>query len=142
MYKTILCTIDLEDQTSWEKALPTAIEYCQTFGAKLWLMTVVPDFGSGIVSTYFPEDFASQAIAETKAKLTTFASEHVPAQIEYDTLVTVGTVYDEIVTAAEGAKVDLIVMASHRPALRDYLIGPNASRVVRHANCSVLIVRN
>ena len=37
--------------------------------------------------------------------------------------------------------VDLIAMASHRPALKDYLIGPNAARVVRHADVSVLVVR-
>ncbi len=34
-----------------------------------------------------------------------------------------------------------IVMASHRPELRDTLIGPNAARVMRHANASVLVVR-
>jgi nucleotide-binding universal stress UspA family protein len=36
----------------------------------------------------------------------------------------------------------MIVMASHRPELKDYLLGPNAARVVRHAECSVLVVRN
>jgi nucleotide-binding universal stress UspA family protein len=35
----------------------------------------------------------------------------------------------------------LIVMNSHRPDLRDHLIGSNASQVVRHASCSVLVVR-
>lgn len=33
-------------------------------------------------------------------------------------------------------------MAAHRPALKDYLLGPNAARVVRHSNCSVLVVRD
>jgi nucleotide-binding universal stress UspA family protein len=37
---------------------------------------------------------------------------------------------------------DAIVMAAHRPELRDYLLGPNAARVVRHANQSVLVVRD
>ena len=41
----------------------------------------------------------------------------------------------------EAYKPDLIVMASHRPELKDYLIGPNAARVVRHADCSVQVVR-
>lgn len=36
---------------------------------------------------------------------------------------------------------DLIVMASQRPELKDYLLGPNAARVVRHAEQSVLVVR-
>ncbi|MFQ5760821.1 MAG: universal stress protein, partial [Acidiferrobacterales bacterium] len=42
---------------------------------------------------------------------------------------------------AEKAGCDLIVMASQRPELKDYLLGPNAARVVRHANCSVLVAR-
>jgi len=33
------------------------------------------------------------------------------------------------------------VLASHRPDLKDYLLGPNAARVVRHADRSVFVVR-
>jgi nucleotide-binding universal stress UspA family protein len=33
-------------------------------------------------------------------------------------------------------------MGSHRPNMSDYLIGPNAARVVRHAPVSVLVVRD
>ena len=43
--------------------------------------------------------------------------------------------------AADKLKCDLIVMASHRPELKDYLLGPNAARVVRHARQSVFVVR-
>jgi nucleotide-binding universal stress UspA family protein len=32
-------------------------------------------------------------------------------------------------------------MGSHRPELSDYLLGPNAGKVVRHAKCSVMVVR-
>ncbi len=49
---------------------------------------------------------------------------------------------EEILKAAAESDCDLIVVASHRPALKDYLLGPNAARVVRHANCSVLVVRD
>ena len=37
---------------------------------------------------------------------------------------------------------DLIVFGSHRPVMRDYLLSTNASRVVRHASCSVLVARD
>ena len=53
-----------------------------------------------------------------------------------------GTIYSEILKVAEDCSADLIIMASHRPELKDYMLGPNASRVVRHANCSVLVVRD
>lgn len=44
--------------------------------------------------------------------------------------------------AADKLGCDLIVLSSHRPEMRDYLIGPNAARVVRHAKQSVLVVRD
>ena len=53
-----------------------------------------------------------------------------------------GTVYREILAEADAVGADLIVMGSHRPELKDYLLGPNAARVVRHAQTSVLVVRS
>jgi nucleotide-binding universal stress UspA family protein len=53
-----------------------------------------------------------------------------------------GSIYSEILSVAREQQVDLIVMASHRPEMKDYLIGTNAARVVRHAACSVLVVRD
>ena len=50
-------------------------------------------------------------------------------------------VYEAILNIARKTGADLIVVAAHRPELKDYLLGPNAARVVRHANCSVLVVR-
>ena len=32
-------------------------------------------------------------------------------------------------------------MSANRPELKDYLLGPNAARVVRHSDVSVLVVR-
>jgi nucleotide-binding universal stress UspA family protein len=46
-----------------------------------------------------------------------------------------------VLKTAADIEADLIVMASHRPEMGDYLIGANASRVVRHAEVSVLVVR-
>jgi nucleotide-binding universal stress UspA family protein len=49
------------------------------------------------------------------------------------------SIYAESLGFAEKAGADLIVVGSHRPAMEDYLLGTNASRVVRHARCSVLV---
>jgi Universal stress protein family len=57
-------------------------------------------------------------------------------------LVTHGaSIYAEILGVAEEAEADLVVVGSHRPAMKDYLLGTNAARVVRHARCSVLVAR-
>jgi nucleotide-binding universal stress UspA family protein len=53
-----------------------------------------------------------------------------------------GGVYPEILEEAKSAQIELIVMSSHRPDMRDYLVGSNAGRSVRHVTCSVLVVRH
>ena len=53
-----------------------------------------------------------------------------------------GGIYHEILEEAQAINADLIVMSSHRPAMKTYFLGSNAGHVVRYAKCSVLVVRN
>lgn len=53
-----------------------------------------------------------------------------------------GGIYHEILEEAAAIKADLIVMTSHRPAMKTYFLGSNAGHVVRYAKCSVLVVRH
>ena len=46
-----------------------------------------------------------------------------------------------VLRVAEEADSNLIVVGSHDPAARDYLIGSNAAKIVRHSHCSVYVVR-
>jgi nucleotide-binding universal stress UspA family protein len=142
MYKNILLAVDLNDESSWKKALPEAVEYCKAFKAKLHMMAVVPDFVLPSVAQMFPEGYEDQAIALATKDLKALAAKGVPKDVTVDCNVCYGTIYSEILKTAKQGGVDLIVLASHRPALKDFLLGPNAARVVRHANCSVLVVRN
>ncbi len=48
---------------------------------------------------------------------------------------------EEILRVAREIEADLILLAAHRPELKDFLLGPNAARVVRHFDGSVLVVR-
>jgi nucleotide-binding universal stress UspA family protein len=141
MYKHILLPVDLAEESSWRKALPTAVECCRAFGAELHLMTVVPDFGMSAVAQYFPEDYAERARTEAAEQLKKLAAQQITDGIKVHQRVGQGTIYEEILRVAGEIGCDLIVMASHRPELSDYLLGPNAARVARHANCSVLVVR-
>jgi nucleotide-binding universal stress UspA family protein len=54
----------------------------------------------------------------------------------------IGNPAQEIITAAESRGVDLIVIGSQgMSAVRRFLLGSVADRVVRHATCDVLVVR-
>ncbi|MEN8197936.1 MAG: universal stress protein, partial [Pseudomonadota bacterium] len=115
MYKTILIAIDMNESSSWEKALPVAVEQATAGGGKLHVMTVVPDFGMAIVGSFFPADYEKQAMAEAGKSLADFTGENVPGEIEVAHSVGHGTIYKEILATAERIGADLIVMASHRP---------------------------
>lgn len=142
MYQRILVPVDLNDASSWAKSLPTAVRLCETFGASLHLLCVVPDFGMPIVSQYFPPDHQAKLRAEFEARLADLQAKEVPTSVNCGHTVLEGKVYDQILAAADGQNIDLIVMGSHHPELSDYLLGPNAARVVRHADCSVMVVRD
>ncbi len=142
MFKEILLPIDLGEVESSRKAVSTAIELSRTEGARLHLLCVVPGFGMSLVSQYFPEGFEEKSLAEATRQLDDFIAKNVPAEIARRAIVANGSIYAEILKVARETGCDLIVVASQRPELKDYLLGPNAARVVRHATCSVLVVRD
>ena len=142
MYQRILVPIDLGDKHSWRKAIPTAVTLCEAFDAALIVMTVVPDIGMPVIAQYLPHDYGARVKQQVTNQLKAFVQAQVPPGIEVQRRVAVGKIYREVIHAAAEAKVDLIVMGSHHPELKDYLLGPNAARVVRHAASSVMVVRD
>ena len=141
MFKDILLPIDLGNPETQEKAVATAVEMAKVFGSRLHAMAIVPDFGESFVSSYFPIDYQERAVEAANQRLHAFVKERIPSDIQVQHIVAHGTIYEEILSFADEHKIDMIVMASHRPKLQDYLLGPNASHVVRHASCSVFVVR-
>jgi nucleotide-binding universal stress UspA family protein len=142
MYKEILLPIDLNAIDSQGKAVETAIGLARAFGARIHVQTVVPDFGLPLVASYFPEGFESKALENANQALHDFVKRTFPPDVTVQHIVGHGSIYQEILCCAKEVGAELIVMASHRPDIEDYLIGPNASRVTRHAECSVLVVRD
>ena len=141
MYTDILLPVDLGNESSWAKALPAAIEYCEAFGSNLHVMTVMPDFRSPMVAQFFPDDHEGKLMDNAKDVLHKFVADRVPEEIKVQHIVADGTIYKAIIETADDIGADLIIMGSHRPELQDYLLGPNAARVVRHSQKSVLVVR-
>ncbi len=82
MYQNILLTVDLNDEASWSKALPAAVEEAKASGAALHVVSIVPDFGMAVVGSFFPDDFEEKALAEVADKLKAFCDENVPSEIK------------------------------------------------------------
>jgi nucleotide-binding universal stress UspA family protein len=74
-------------------------------------------------------------------KLHEFVDANIPAEMNVQHIVGEANVYEVILSIADKINEDVIVVAVHRPELKDYLLGPNAARVVLHAKCLVMVVR-
>ncbi|PHP66387.1 universal stress protein UspA [Zhengella mangrovi] len=142
MYKTILVPVDLGDRDVARRSIDVAADMAKRYGAEIHVMTVVPSFGYAIVGAGFPKDYEKQVLETARTSLKAFMDECGLEGLSAKGHVAHGTIYDEIMKAADTLQCDLIVMASHRPELKDYLLGPNAARVVRHARQSVFVVRD
>lgn len=142
MYKHILLAIDLQRNPVQDKAVGIAIEITQTFGAQLHVMTVIPGIGSPSAGSYFPTNFESKSITAAKEELHAFTAVAFPEDVKLQHVIAEGTIYERILDCAGKTDADLIIMGAQRPELKDYLLGPNSARVVRHADCSVLVVRD
>lgn len=141
MFARILLPVDLEEESSWEKAIPAVLALRETFGSELHVLTITPEWPKGMYRLSLPANFEQQLAASAAAGLDTFLREHMPEGLSVTRHVKVGSVYRMILETAADIAADLIVMVSHRPEMADYLIGANASRVVRHAEVSVLVIR-
>jgi nucleotide-binding universal stress UspA family protein len=141
MPRTILLPVDLSDEKSWRRPLAEALALLKAEGGALHVATVLPDFGMASVGQFFEKGYEKKALDHFAKELTAWVAANVPEGVNIHPHVLHGSIYDEILRAADRIGADLIVIGAHRPALRDYLLGPNAARVVRHAKQSVYVVR-
>lgn len=142
MYEQILVAVDLNDETGWRQPLVAAAEHARKFGAGLTVFTVVREVEALVRAQVAPIGY-ELFVAHLEKKLAARVREVNACDTHPKLTVThAESIYDEILGTAKEAGADLIVIGSHRPAMKDYLLGTNAGRVVRHANCSVLVVRD
>ncbi|MDC1198864.1 universal stress protein [bacterium] len=131
--KLILCPINLRhvklDYRAYEEAIAMAKRRC----AKLLVATVSPEMERNL-NIRDSEAYWSEQLKK-------FIKDHPAEGVELETVVRKGAVHRQIVKLAEERNVDVIVIESANPKVRDYLLGTTASHVVTHAKCSVYVVR-
>jgi len=136
MHKTILVPVDPADT---DRAAPMLAAARQIGGedTRIVLMSVVQDIPT-YVATELPGGVTDKAKQRTQETLREIAArEGVNAEI----VVRSGQASAGILGTAKEKQADVIVIASHHPGLTDYLLGSTAHRIVRHAPCSVYVLR-
>ena len=133
--------IDFSDCS--KRALRYAVPLAQQFGATLTLVYVIDFYLSREVEGRM--DYAALArdlrIHGSK-QLVRLIGQDVGRKVMADTLILEGRPWKEITDAALKRKVDLIIIGTHgRTGLAKTILGSTTERVVRHAPCPVLVVR-
>ncbi len=141
MFKSILVPIDLADTDLAKPAIDTAATLAKTYDGVVKLLNVLP-MTPVMLAEYVPADFDTQQRQSSEEALAIVALESGIESKRISSVVRQGCIYHEILEEAAEIGADLIVMTSHRPAMKTYFLGSNAGHVVRYATCSVLVVRH
>jgi universal stress protein F len=140
MYKRIVLAVDLAEPTPTPKGQTQAVELAKMGGGELRLVNVQPVIPATFME-YVPVDFDVEQAERAKEALNAIlASIELPSERK-SAATRAGGIYHELLQEASEWNADLIVVGSHRPVMSDYLLGSNAKTIVRHAQCSVLVVR-
>jgi len=141
MFKTILVPVDLSDTDLAKASIDNAVALARMSNGIVRLLNVLPTTPIALAE-YVPADFEAQQRESSEEALKIIAGESGLDPSRISTTVRQGGIYHEILEEMKATGADLIVMSSHRPAMRTYFLGSNAGHVVRYAKCSVLVVRH
>lgn len=141
MFKNILVPIDLADTDLAKPAIDNAAALARASNGHVRLLTVMA-MTPVMLAEYVPADFDEQQRQSTQEALAIVANESGIESGRISSTIRQGGIYHEILEEASSMGADLIVMTSHRPAMKTYFLGSNAGHVVRYATCSVLVVRH
>lgn len=136
MYKHILVPVSFDDDRNVAASVAVAGKLLDD-GGKITMIHVMDQL-PGYAINYVPEGFHEKARVAIVQSLEDLASD---AEADVEGVVVEGHSGRTIVDWADEHDVNLIVIASHRPGMQDYLLGSTAARVVRHARCAVHVVR-
>lgn len=134
MYKKIIVALALDHGIS-ETALAKAKKLLDPDGQIIALH--VYEAPSGMAGAYISAEDIRRARDTAQQRL----EERVRDVPEASAHLIVGHSGRVIADFAKEQNADCIIMGSHKPDLTDYFLGSTAARVVRHAHCSVVVLR-
>lgn len=140
-FRRILVPVDFSEPS--RQAVQCAMQIAPRFDAQLTLLHVVepiatPDFDAFPLSAE-----PAKVIRAAKARMELLCKqEGLQAPLLQELQARQGKAFQEIVDSARRSRMDLIIIATHGyTGLTHVLLGSTTERVVRHASCPVLVVR-
>lgn len=141
MFKKILVPVDPSEAEFAKPAIAAAATLARQVDGDIHLIAVLPVM-NGYVTELLPADYEKglETETETQVRALAVAAGIDPAKLTIT--LRAGSVYHEVIDEATNWGADAIIVNSHRPQMTTYLLGSNAAKIVRHAPCSVLVLRS
>ena len=142
-FNTILLATDFSETS--RIAADYAMDLARSFDAHLVVLHVINE-PVDLRGFYVPHISFEQLEKEIEAgaaqMLESFCREKLGETGNYETAITTGVPFEEILRTADERSADLIVIGTHGRTGLDHLIfGSTAERVVRSASCPVMTIR-
>jgi nucleotide-binding universal stress UspA family protein len=139
--RNILVPVDFSEPS--KKALSYALRFAKQNGGKITLLHVIEPvaiYSDVVLPAIMGADLWPTEAKKAFRKLC--RREHADAHLIRSMLIRKGTAHKEITDAARELEADLIIIATNGyTGLAHVLLGSTTERVVRHAPCPVLVVR-
>jgi len=136
--KTIICATDLSDVSN--PAVYYGIHLAREFSSKLFLCHVIPTPATAAYGEVTPDPLAYQQwFMEYAHERLRFLIGEQP--VDWEPLVTIGHVADEIARLATEKEVDLAICSTHgRSGLKRLVLGSVTERLMRTLPCPLLVI--
>lgn len=135
MYKNILVPVLFDEEHDTQASFLVARALAGE-GAKFTVVHVLET-----IPNYVTSEIPKEVLARTRHEAEKSLTQSAKALPGATSAIISGNSGRAIVDYADENDIDCIVLASHRPGFGDIFLGSTASRVVRHAKCSVHVIR-
>ena len=120
---------------------------CGASGAKIYLTYVWPESPDVFKLSKYIVEGQEKIQAEMEKQCEKYFAEQIAKipeadMVEIETTVLSGSPYKEVLDFQKKVKADMVIVGTHGDTpLEGFFFGSTSSKIIRHATCSVLIVR-
>jgi universal stress protein F len=137
----ILCAIDLTHSAEARHLLNEADRLANFYDATFSVVTVLPDYNSSWVGSFFKDGTLKEAAMAANEALHLLVKEALPGRVQVQHIVEIGAVYEQVLKAITQCGADLVIVGAQKPDMADKLLGPNSARIARLSPVSTLVLR-
>ena len=142
MFGKILLPIDIAEPEIAKMAIDAAVGMARAFASDIRLIHVTSPIVIASPMAVIPQAVYDQLGVYEKSELERIAASIDRPKGTVDAVVRIGGVYPELLAEATQWPADLIIVGAHKRSMATYLLGSTAAAIVRHASCTVMVVRS